>query len=63
MKKQNVEPLVLKDYAWIAGFTAVIIAMIPLIAAFGLLFQAAFVVLAPVVVVGTIVHALFFEKK
>lgn len=50
-------PLTLKDYLWIVGGTVGIVALVPLIAAFGAVMQVAFVLVLPAVLVGATVHS------
>jgi len=51
------QPLTRKDYLWIIGLPVAVLALIPLIAAFGVFLQAGFVLFMPVVLIGTTVHA------
>jgi glycine cleavage system H protein len=51
------QALTFKDYLWIIGVPVGVIALIPLIAAFGVFLQAGFVVFMPIVLIATTAHA------
>jgi glycine cleavage system H lipoate-binding protein len=56
-------PLSLKDYLWIVGATVGVIALVPLIAAFGAVMQVGFVLVLPVVLVGATLHAFVSQSE
>jgi glycine cleavage system H protein len=62
MSKKS-RPLTAKDYAWIIGATLGIVALIPLIAAWGAIMQVCFVVLMPIAIVWASLHAFMTEVE
>ena len=56
-------PLTFNDYFWITAITIIVLAFLPLLAIFGLFFQSAFVVLIPIIIIGTIGHAIYERVK
>ncbi len=61
--KATHKPLTYKDYAWIIGLPVVVISLIPLVAVIGTVLQTAFAILMPLILVGTLGHALFMKLK
>jgi len=51
------KPLTFKDYLWIVGLPVAVIALLPLLAAFGAVLQFGFVLFMPVLIIGTTAHA------
>jgi phage tail protein X len=51
------QPLSAKDYLWILGVTLAVLALVPLIAAFGAVMQVGFVLILPTVLLATTVRA------
>jgi len=61
--KATHKSLTFSDYAWIIGLPVAAIILIPLIAFIGFAAQSVFAVLMPLILIGTLAHALIMKLR